>query len=64
MKTAYINGKVYTGDLDLQQAFIVENGKFGLVGANEDVLAQSPTRLLTSRAVSSVPASMTATCMF
>jgi len=42
MKTAYINGKVYTGDLDLQQAFIVENGKFGLVGANEDVLAQSP----------------------
>ena len=28
MKTAYIHGCVYTGQLPLQQAFIEENGKF------------------------------------
>ncbi len=35
MKTAYINGKVYTGELPLQEAFAVENGKFAYVGTNE-----------------------------
>ena len=40
MKTAYINGRVYTGDLPLQEAFIVENGKFTAVGSNAEITAQ------------------------
>ncbi|MBQ5865709.1 MAG: amidohydrolase [Oscillospiraceae bacterium] len=39
MKTAYINGLVYTGALPLCQAFIVENGIFKAVGSNEEILA-------------------------
>ena len=39
MKTAYIGGLVYTGKLPLQQAFLVENGKFAAVGSNEKILA-------------------------
>ncbi len=39
MKTAYINGRVYTGTLPLCQAFIVENGIFRAVGSNEEMLA-------------------------
>ena len=39
MKTAYIGGLVYTGKLPLQQAFLVENGKFAAVGSNEEILA-------------------------
>ncbi len=37
MKTIYHGGKVFTGCLPLQQAFIVENGKFLCVG-NDDAL--------------------------
>ena len=40
MKTAYINGRVYSGDLPLQEAFIVENGKFTAVGSNAEITAQ------------------------
>ena len=39
MKTAYIGGLVYTGKLSLQQAFLVENGRFAAVGSNEEILA-------------------------
>ena len=39
MKTAYYNATVYTGTLPLQQAFIVEDGKFVRVGRNEDILS-------------------------
>ena len=39
MKTAYYQGKVYTGSLPLQEAFIVEEGKFLCVGSNEEILA-------------------------
>ena len=38
MKTAYLHGRVYTGTLPLQEAFLVENGKFTAVGTNEDIL--------------------------
>ena len=39
MKTAYINGKVYTGRLPLKQAFLVEDGIFLAVGSNDEILA-------------------------
>lgn len=32
MKTAYINGKVYTGEIPLCEAFVVENNKFVFTG--------------------------------
>ena len=37
MKTIYYNGEVYTGDLPLEEAFIVEDGKFANVGTNEKI---------------------------
>ena len=40
MKTIYHNGKIYTGKLPLQQAFIVEDGHFSLVGSDSQILAQ------------------------
>ena len=40
MKTAFYNARVYTGELPLQEAFIVEDGKFSAVGSNEEILAQ------------------------
>ena len=40
MKTAYYNGNVYTGQLPLQEAFVVEDGKFICVGSNADILAE------------------------
>ena len=40
MKTAYYNGAVYTGDLPLCQAFIVEDARFLMAGSNEDVFAR------------------------
>ena len=40
MKTAFYNARVYTGELPLQEALIVENGKFSAVGSNEEILAQ------------------------
>ena len=39
MKTAYLNAKVYTGAMPLQEAFIVEDGKFIHVGSNADILS-------------------------
>jgi len=39
MKTAYINGRVYAGELPLKEAFLVENGKFTAVGSREEILA-------------------------
>ena len=39
MKTAYIGGRVYTGELPLKEAFLVENGKFTAVGSREEILA-------------------------
>lgn len=39
MKTAYYNATVYTGTPPLQQAFIVEDGKFVRVGSNGDILS-------------------------
>ena len=38
MKTIYYGGAVYTGDLPLAEAFVVENGKFIFAGSNEDAL--------------------------
>ncbi len=38
MKTVYMNGAVYTGNLPLADAFAVENGRFLCAGSAEDVL--------------------------
>ena len=38
MTIAYIHGRVYTGTLPLQEAFMVENGKFSAVGSNEEII--------------------------
>ena len=46
MKTAYFGGVVYPGSLPLQQAFLVEDGKFTAVGTNEEILAQKPNRVV------------------
>lgn len=40
MKTIYYNAVVYTGQMPLQQAFIVEEDKFVFVGKNEEALTQ------------------------
>ena len=39
MRTAFYNGAVYTGELPLRQAFVVEDGYFRLAGSNEEVLS-------------------------
>ena len=39
MKRAYYNGKIYTGELPLREAFIVEDGRFGSVGENREILS-------------------------
>lgn len=39
MKTIYFNGKVYTGQLPLAEAFIVEGHHFSFVGSTMDALA-------------------------
>lgn len=41
MKTIYFNGKIYTGELPLKSAFIVENGRFAAIGEDEEMLALS-----------------------
>ena len=41
MITAYFNACVYTGTLPLQEAFLVESGKFLCVGSNTQILAAS-----------------------
>ena len=38
MKTAYFNGTVYTGEDQLQQAFLVEDGCFGRAGSDSEIL--------------------------
>ena len=38
MRTIYYGGAVYTGDLPLAEAFVVEDGKFIFAGANEEAL--------------------------
>ena len=38
MKTAYYHGRVYTGELPLRQAFLVENGIFGRTGSDAEIL--------------------------
>ena len=40
MRTIYHNASVYTGRLPLQQALIVEDGRFVFAGSNEDALLQ------------------------
>ena len=37
MQTIYYNGKVYTGELPLKEAFVVEDERFTFVGSNEEV---------------------------
>jgi len=44
MKTAFYNATVYTGRLPLQQAFVVEDGKFICVGSREEILAVKADR--------------------
>ena len=39
MKSIYYNAGVYTGDENLSQAFMVEDGVFKQVGTNDDILA-------------------------
>ena len=39
MKTAFYNGIVYTGELPLQEAYVVEDGRFGIVGTDAEVLS-------------------------
>lgn len=34
MRTIYYNGKVYTGEMPLVSAFIVEDGKFVFAGSD------------------------------
>ncbi len=48
MKTIYYNGKVYTGELPLVQAFVVENGSFVFAGTDADAktLAKSGDELV------------------
>lgn len=41
MKTVYFNGQVYTGQLPLVEAFIVDDGQFSFVGSTADALAQA-----------------------
>ncbi|MBR0160272.1 MAG: amidohydrolase [Oscillospiraceae bacterium] len=37
MKTVYYNGKVYTGEEALQEAFLVEDGRFAAVGSDSEI---------------------------
>lgn len=46
MKTIYHNALVYTGQLPLQQAFIVEDGKFSFVGTDEEALSQEADEMI------------------
>ena len=41
MRTVYFNACVYTGEMPLQQAFLVENDQFVSVGSNEDAASWS-----------------------
>ena len=46
MKTAYVNGCIYTGQWPLQQAFLVEDGKFITVGSDAQILAEKPDHVI------------------
>ena len=46
MRTAYFGGIVYTGSLPLQQAFLVENGKFAAVGSDKTILAMEADQVV------------------
>ena len=48
MKTIYYNGKVYSGENELQEAFVVEDGLFGYVGDSETAkaYADAETRIV------------------
>ena len=37
MKTAYLNGCIYTGQLPIMEAFLEEDGYFSKVGSNEEI---------------------------
>ena len=39
MKTAYLNGCIYTGQLPVMEAFLEEDGYFSKVGSNEEIAA-------------------------
>ena len=39
MKAIYYNGRVYTGEGDEKQAFLVEDGIFGAIGTDREILA-------------------------
>lgn len=39
MRTIFHHGRVYTGELPLCEAFAVEEGRFGLVGSDDELLA-------------------------
>ena len=39
MKTIYVDGRVFTGALPLQEAFIVQDGQFIAAGISKDMLA-------------------------
>lgn len=41
MKTIYKNGKVYTGEMPFQSAFVVEEGRFLHVGNDEEILGMA-----------------------
>jgi len=41
MKTAFLNGKVYTGEMPLKEAFVVENGLFIYAGTSAEAEAMA-----------------------
>lgn len=41
MKTIYYNGQVYTGDLPLVEAFVVEDGKFTFAGSTQEAMEKA-----------------------
>lgn len=45
MRTLYYNGRIYTGQLPLQEAFVVEDGRFAAVGRREEMAAEKQVDL-------------------
>ena len=41
MTSAYVNGKIYTGTLPLQEAFLVEDGVFTAVGSTHSIVSKA-----------------------
>ena len=46
MKIAYIRGHIYTGTLPLEEAFMVEAGKFTAIGTTEEILSMTPEQVV------------------